>query len=56
MNIVVTLDAARASMGGMTIDKLSGKARLSADSIVVDPVSFGLFGGRYAGTLSANAC
>jgi uncharacterized protein involved in outer membrane biogenesis len=53
MNIVVTLDAARASMGSMTIDKLSGKARLSADSIVVDPVSFGLFGGRYAGTLSA---
>ena len=41
-------------MGGMTIDKLSGKARLGADSIVVDPVSFGLFGGRYAGTLSAN--
>jgi uncharacterized protein involved in outer membrane biogenesis len=54
MNIAVTLDAGRASMGGMTIDKLSGKARLAADSIVVDPISFGLFGGRYAGTLSAN--
>ena len=54
MNIAVTLDAGRASMGGMTIDKLSGKARLGADSIVVDPISFGLFGGRYAGTLSAN--
>jgi uncharacterized protein involved in outer membrane biogenesis len=54
MKIVVTLDAARASMGGMAIDKLSGKARLSANSIVVDPVSFGLFGGRYAGTLAAN--
>jgi uncharacterized protein involved in outer membrane biogenesis len=54
MNIAVTLDAGRASMGGMTIDKLSGKARLGADSLVVDPVSFGLFGGRYAGTLSAN--
>jgi uncharacterized protein involved in outer membrane biogenesis len=53
MHIALTLDAARASIGGMTIDKLSGKARLSADSLVVDPVSFGLFNGRYAGTLSA---
>jgi uncharacterized protein involved in outer membrane biogenesis len=54
MNIVVTLDAARASMGSMTIDKLAGKARLTADSVVVDPLSFGLFGGKYAGSLSAN--
>ena len=54
MNISVTLDAARAAMGGMTIDDLSGRARLSTDSIVVDPISFGLFDGRYAGILAAN--
>ena len=41
-------------MGGMIIDGLSGRARLSTDSIVVDPISFGLFDGRYAGILAAN--
>ena len=54
MNILVSLDAARASMGSMAIDKLSGKARVTADSIVVDPIAFGLFGGKYGGSLSAN--
>jgi uncharacterized protein involved in outer membrane biogenesis len=54
MDIRVTLDAARAAMGGMTIDKLSGRARLTPDSMVVDPISFGLFDGRYEGILSAN--
>ena len=54
MNISVTLDAPRATMDGLTIDKLSGRARLTPDSIVVDPLTFGLFGGQYAGILSAN--
>lgn len=54
MNIAVTLEAPRATMGGLTIDKLSGRATLRADSLAVDPVSFGLFGGRYEGTLSVN--
>ena len=54
MQIAVTIEAPRATMGGLTIDKLSGRATLGADSLVVDPVSFGLFGGRYEGTLSAN--
>jgi hypothetical protein len=54
MNIAVTLEAPKASMGGLTLDKLAGRARLTPDSIVVDPVSFGLFDGKYEGTLSAN--
>jgi len=54
LNIAVTLEAPNASMGGLTLDKLAGRARLTPDSIVVDPVSFGLFGGTYEGTLSAN--
>ena len=54
MNIVLTLEAPKAAMGGMTIDKLSGRARVRADSIEMDPISFGLFGGRYEGTLAAN--
>lgn len=54
MNMAVTLEAPKASMGGLTLDKLAGRARLTPDSIVVDPVSFGLFDGKYEGTLSAN--
>jgi uncharacterized protein involved in outer membrane biogenesis len=54
MDIAVTLSAARAAMGAMTIEKLSGRARLTTGAIVVDPISFGLFGGQYAGTLSTN--
>jgi hypothetical protein len=54
MNMVVTLDAARASMGGMTINKLTGAARLTLRMIVIDPVKFGLFDGQYAGSISAN--
>jgi uncharacterized protein involved in outer membrane biogenesis len=38
----------------MTIEKLSGRARVGADSIEMDPISFGLFGGKYEGTLAAS--
>ena len=54
MNVVLTLEAPKAAMGGMTIDKLTGRARVKPDAILVDPISFGLFGGTYAGTLAAN--
>jgi AsmA protein len=54
MNIVLSLDADRASMGGLTMDKLTGRARLTPQSIVVEPIGFGLFGGRYDGTLTVD--
>ena len=54
MNVVLTLEAPKAMMGGMTIDKLAGRARITTDSIVVDPIAFGLFGGSYQGSLAAN--
>ena len=54
MNIVLTLEAPKATMGGMTIDKLAGRAHVKPDAIIVDPISFGLFGGTYTGTLAAN--
>jgi uncharacterized protein involved in outer membrane biogenesis len=54
MNVVVTLEAPKAAMGGMTVDKLAGRARVTADSIEMEPISFGLFGGKYEGTLAAN--
>jgi uncharacterized protein involved in outer membrane biogenesis len=54
LNVTVSLDADRASMGGLTIDKLTGRARVTPDSILVEPIGFGLFGGRYEGTLAVN--
>jgi uncharacterized protein involved in outer membrane biogenesis len=52
MNLVIAVDADKATMGGLTIDKLSGKARLTADNLRLEPASFGLFGGKYEGTLA----
>ena len=52
MNLTIALDAAKASMGGLTLDKLSGKANLTGERITLEPVGFGLFGGRYEGTLA----
>lgn len=52
MNLAIALDADKASMGGLTLDKLSGKANLTGERVMLEPVSFGLFGGRYDGTLA----
>jgi uncharacterized protein involved in outer membrane biogenesis len=51
MNIGVALDAARATFGTLTIDKLAGKARITSETMTLEPVSFGIFGGRYDGSL-----
>ena len=52
MNITVSLDATRATMGQLTLEKLVAKARLAADALTLDPVSFGVFGGHYDGALT----
>jgi uncharacterized protein involved in outer membrane biogenesis len=54
LNVTVSLDADRASMGGLTIDKLTGTAKLNGDAVRLEPLAFGLFGGRYEGTIAAN--
>lgn len=51
MNIAVALEAARATMGTLTLEKLSGKARITADTMTLEPISFGVFRGRYDGSL-----
>ena len=38
-------------MGALTLDKLAGKARLTAEAMTLEPISFGMFGGRYSGSL-----
>lgn len=52
MNITVSLDADGATMGTLVLDKLSGKARVTSDAMTLEPVSFGVFGGRYDGSLT----
>jgi uncharacterized protein involved in outer membrane biogenesis len=52
MNIALSIDAERATMGGLTLEALKGQARLTSDGATLEPISFGLFGGRYEGALA----
>jgi uncharacterized protein involved in outer membrane biogenesis len=52
MNVTISLQADGASLGTLTIDKLGGKARITSDAMTLEPVSFGVFGGKYDGTLA----
>jgi uncharacterized protein involved in outer membrane biogenesis len=51
MNIAVSLESDRATMGVLSLEKLSGHARVTSDSMTLAPISFGLFGGTYDGSL-----
>ena len=51
MEIAIALEADRAAMGALTLDKLAGKARLTARTMSLEPIAFGVFGGRYDGSL-----
>lgn len=53
-DLTVALAADRATMAGVSLEKVSGRAHLKGDDIVVDPMTFNLFGGSYAGSLGAN--
>jgi hypothetical protein len=52
MNLAISMQADRATLGSLSIDRLTGKARLTPDAITLEPASFGVFGGRYDGTLA----
>lgn len=54
MNIKLSLEADRATMGALSLDKLSGRALVTGDTVTLEPISFGVFGGRYEGGLSAS--
>lgn len=51
MNVAVSLEADRATIGALTLDKLAGTARITADAMTLAPISFGVFRGRYTGSL-----
>jgi AsmA protein len=52
MNISLTLDADRALLGTLALDRISGRARITARDATLEPIRFGVFGGRYDGTLA----
>jgi len=52
MDIAVSLAAGRATIGALALDKLAGKARITSDVMRLEPIAFGVFGGRYDGSLS----
>lgn len=54
-NLVISLDTRRASLGTLALNELGGRARLTRDGVTVDPIEFGIFGGRYKGTLGMRA-
>ena len=51
MNVVVALEADRATLGALMLEKLAGTARITADAMRLEPISFGVFRGRYTGSL-----
>ncbi len=52
LNIALSLEAETATMNGLTLRKLNGKAHVAGDGLTLDPVSFGIFGGQYQGSLA----
>lgn len=51
MDVTVALQADRATIGDLVLDAVTGRARATAGEVSLAPVSFGVFGGRYEGTL-----
>ena len=52
MNIALALEAESAIVNGLTLSRLNGKAHVAGDGLTLDPVSFGIFGGQYQGSLA----
>jgi len=52
MDITLKLDASKATLGALSLEQLSGTARAAGEGLTLDPVSFGVFDGRYEGSLT----
>ncbi len=51
MRVNIALIADHATIGGMTIEQVAGRALVTASEVTIEPLEFGLFGGRYEGML-----
>ena len=54
-DLTLSLTADRATMGTMALDTLSGRARVTQQAVTFDALQFGVFGGRYKGTMTLTA-
>jgi uncharacterized protein involved in outer membrane biogenesis len=54
-DLTLALSANRATMGTIALDALSGRARVTSQGVTFDAIDFGLFGGRYKGTMALTA-
>jgi uncharacterized protein involved in outer membrane biogenesis len=53
MRVSAEISAATARAGGIDVGDLSARMTLDGDRVSLTPLTFGLFGGRYEGTLTA---
>ena len=51
MNLQIEVDAGRTVAGTLVLDRLKGVATVTPAAIALNPVTFGVFGGGYTGTL-----
>ena len=51
MNLQIEIDAGRTVAGTLVLNRLKGVATLTPAAIALNPVTFGVFGGGYTGTL-----
>ena len=52
MNITASIAADSATLGTLSLQNVSGRARILPDRMMFDPIGFGLFGGKYEGSLT----
>jgi uncharacterized protein involved in outer membrane biogenesis len=52
MDLQIAIEAERATLGALALDRVSGRARLTPDAATLSPVTFTVFGGTYGGTLA----
>jgi uncharacterized protein involved in outer membrane biogenesis len=52
MNLRVSLEAERANFMSLVLDRITGRARVTPEAVVVEPARFGVLGGQYDGMLT----
>ena len=52
MDLRIAIETRRAMVGTLALEALSGRAHITPGTVALDPVSFGVFGGTYTGTLA----
>lgn len=52
MNLALSLEADRGTIGSLALEKLKGRARVTPESFTLEPIRFGVFGGNYEGVLA----